>query len=290
MITTLERINTRIAIIHNIPKFFFKNLENAMVFGDHLFPAWEKTIFIKTDLRKKFEAVFVNYKSISSKKSRYKIVDAFTNLNQIEILCNNTTNLAIYELNDLPTTVRKELDALFEYLYKSAINYHLFEKYVNDNVSDSITRFIQMNELEVCPFCGLEGFLNIEGQARLALDHWLCRDLFPMSAVNFNNLIPIGPSCNARPAKGSKNILLDDNLSKNRVVAYYPFVRHSGIQTKFKFITEPTITTYNNIPESDWELSIDPLSLQENDIYKSWLSTMNIEQRYLGYIKTNILS
>ncbi|MFT2011573.1 hypothetical protein ACMA1I_23075 [Pontibacter sp. 13R65] len=290
MITSLKKLSTRIAIIHNIPKVFFKNIEDATFFGDHLFPKWEKNVFARTDLRKKFELVYNKFKALTNKRDRDRIVHTFTSVNEIEKLCNNTPGITVYELKDLPSSIHEELDKLFEYLYKTAINYHGFESYVKDSVHESINRFNKKNELEVCPFCGLEGFLNLEGQARLALDHWLCRDLFPMSAVNFNNLIPIGPACNARPAKGSKNILIDNPTSKARVIAYYPYLQHSGITTQFKFVNEPTISTFGKIPDSDWNLTLSPVDPTENDIYTSWISTMNIEPRYLDYIRINILN
>ena len=285
MITRLHRLTTGISIIQEIPSMFFREIENAAAFGNHLFPAWTEGVFRTTSLYNKFEAVYNKYKAIRNKANRDRIVSAFDYCNQIENLCTNQAGSIIIELTDLPKSIRKELDTLFLHLYNTAINYHLFERHVSDTLKNGIDRFIIQNGLEVCPFCGLEGFLNIEGQSRIALDHWLCKDLFPMSAVNFDNLFPIGSKCNERPAKGSKNILIDSPIAKNRILAYYPYLAHSGLITRFSFINEPTIS---GITDADWDFSLTPANVAEQNIFDSWNSTLNISIRYLDYHKKNI--
>ena len=285
MITRLNRLTTGISIIQEIPEMFFREIENSTAFGNHLFPIWFQTVFGATSLNKKFEAVYNKYKAIKNKANRDKIVSAFTYNNQIESLCNNQVGSLIIELSNLPKSIEKELDTLFLHLYNSGINYHLFESHAADTLKKAIDRFIITNGIEVCPFCGLEGFLNIEGQSRIALDHWLCKDLFPMSAVNFDNLFPIGSKCNERPAKGSKNILIDNPVTKNRIEAFYPYLAHNGISTTFRFINEPTIS---GISDSDWVFSMKPINAAEQNIFNSWNSTLNISIRYLDYHRKNI--
>ncbi|WP_222539350.1 hypothetical protein [Pedobacter polysacchareus] len=286
MIIKLQKLTTGISIIHEIPVMFFKEIENSATFGHHLFPAWVNGVFGATSLFNKFEAVYNKYKRIKKKSKRDQIIEAFKHSNQIENLCKNLAGSLIIELNDLPSSVKLELDELFLYLYNSAINYHQFESHVNDNLKESINRFIINNNLEVCPFCGLEGFLNIEGQSRIALDHWLCKDLFPMAAVNFDNLFPIGSKCNERPAKGSKNILIDNPVTKNRVHAFYPYLTHEGVVTKFNYINEPSIS---GILDSDWNFTIYPTNPIDKDIFDSWNNTLNISIRYIDYFRKNIL-
>ena len=280
MITRLQRLTTGLSIIQEIPEMFFSEIENSAAFGNHLFPIWTNGVFETTSLNNKFEAVYNKYKAIKTKATRDKIVVAFTQNNQIENLCNNQPGTLIIELNDLPKRIRKELKTLFLHLYNSAINYHLFEVHVSDTVKESIDKFIVKNGIEVCPFCGIEGFSNLEGQSRIALDHWLCKDLFPMSAVNFDNLFPIGPKCNERPAKGSKNILIDGPATKNRIQAFYPYLAHAGLSVSFSFINEPTIA---GITDADWHCTISPANPDEQNIYDSWNSTLNIKVRYLDY-------
>ncbi|MDG1720413.1 MAG: hypothetical protein P8I31_04075 [Bacteroidia bacterium] len=285
MITRLQRLTTGLSVIQVIPETFFKEIENSASFGNHLFPAWANTVFAPTSLSRKFEAVYNKYKAIHSKGIRDKIVNAFTQSNQIENLCANQAGTILIELGDLPASIRNELDTLFLHLYNASINYKPFETHVSHTLKQAIDSFIQTNGLEVCPLCGLEGFLNIEGQSRLALDHWLCKDLFPMVAVNFDNLFPIGHDCNGRATKGSKNILIDSPETKNRVKAYYPYLNHAGVNSSFSFLNEPSIDAIN---DADWNYSIAPNLPAEQDIFDSWNSVLNISFRYLDYFRKNI--
>ena len=286
MILPIKKVSTTVAILHNIPKIFFKKLDSAVAFNNDLFPAWANTVFAATDLHKKFKSVYDAYKALPDQLERDLVITAFNNGNEIERLCNNEVGLAMITINDLHASIREPIQNLFSYLYNTATKYHVFEKHIKDNtVSKSIDAFILKHKIEVCPICGLEGFLNLKGQARLALDHWLCQDIFPFSSVNFNNLIPIGGLCNERPAKGSNNVLLNED-TLIREVAYYPYKHNSGITTRFRFVNEPTI---DGIKDEDWSFTIQPNDNAQNAMFQSWNSTFNITSRYEDFVRKNVL-
>ena len=94
-------------------------------------------------------------------------------------VCNNEPALEMLTISDLHIYIRQPIKNLFSYLYITVSKYDLFTNYINVNVAVSIDSFINHHKIEVCPICGLEGFLNLNGQARLALDHWLRQDIFP---------------------------------------------------------------------------------------------------------------
>lgn len=284
MILNIKKVSTRISIIHNIPKKFFKELECATSFGHHLFPSWCNDVFKNTDLQKKFGIVYNSYKTIKVKRNRLKIIKAFENSNQIERLCDNDLAIEIITIKDLPTSIQKPLEDLFSYLYNVATKYPQFTKYVKKTISTSIDDFIYEHKIEVCPICGLEGFANIEGKARLALDHWLCQDIFPFSSVNFNNLIPIGGDCNSRPAKGSKNVLIDSN-TKIRKIAFYPYKNYNGVSARFAFDEEPSFENQYG----KWNFKIEPKNNVDIDYFDSWDETFNIKTRYNSFVEKNIL-
>lgn len=285
IITQIHKSKTRLSIINNIPKKFFLKIEESENFGNHLFPTWVNDVFATTDLKTRFEDVYNSYKAINNQNNRLRIVEAFTNTNKIEELCNNSANVTMIILSDLPSSIRPLLDRLFLYLYNVAINYHGFQTYANDTLRKTIDRFIIKNKIVVCPFCGLESFINIEGQARLSLDHWLCKDFFPMSAVNLNNLVPIGQSCNQRPAKGNKNILIDEATNTRLNSSFYPYSIHSGISVVFNFLNEPS---GNEITDDDWSLIVEAINSDEDNIFQNWNSIMNINIRFNDYLKKEI--
>lgn len=285
IITQIHKTKTRLSIINNIPKKFFLKIEESENFGNHLFPSGIIDVFDNTTLKNKFEEVYNVYKGINNPISRSRIVNAFNQSNKIEELCSNDPNTAMILLNDLPLVIRPCIDKLFLHLYNSAINYHQFQAYTKDTLRETIDRFIIKNKIVICPFCGLESFINIEGQARLSLDHWLCKDFFPMSAVNLNNLVPIGQSCNQRPAKGNKNILIDEATNTRLNASFYPYSTHSGIRVVFNFINEPS---GNEITDDDWTLIVEAINPDEDNIFQNWNSIMNINIRYNDYLKKEI--
>ena len=83
MITVLQKISSDLSKLHDIPKKFFEEIENTNTFGDSLFPSWSKTVFDNTTLRDKFEKIFDKYKAISDPAERAKIIQIFTDTNEI---------------------------------------------------------------------------------------------------------------------------------------------------------------------------------------------------------------
>lgn len=287
MIINLEQFNTPLQLLQEIPETFFSRLENSDVFDDRLLPDWltdeegNAIIFSdRTQLREKLNTVFELYKAIDNDSDRKLIIDSFISMNQIVELCDNNDSILCVELDDLHASIRDAISELFLYLYNSALNHPPFLEYVNDTLASAIERFVDENEIEICPFCGLETMLQLEGQARLALDHWLNKDRFPFSAINFNNLIPIGSACNASGVKGSKNILKNQDQTA-RIKSYYPFRAYSGIKVQASLIQDASIDNLSG----HWSFAIAPIDDAEEDVYESWSYMFNIVERFNSYFK-----
>ncbi|MGE0568570.1 MAG: hypothetical protein AB7O73_11525 [Bacteroidia bacterium] len=282
IVQKLEKIDSPLAILHEIPTTFFSKIEKSKKFDDNLFPTWVKTAFSnKTALRKKFELVYNKYKAIKSKKVRDKILKAFSDINKIEHLCKKDLTYEVISIKELPPEIQDEISNTFLYLYNDALNHPPFEQLYNDTISKALDRFIKKNGYYICPVCGLEGYINLSGQSRIELDHWLYKDLFPFTAVNFDNLIPLGDKCNSRPAKGTKNVLLDE-AEVNRIVTYYPYTENKSVALSFLFKTEPTI---NSIQDDQWTFTIEPNDNSEKEIFDNWQSTFNIVIRYEDFFR-----
>lgn len=284
MLSNLIPLNTQLRRIHEIPSIFFQNIEAALAFDDTLFPVWTDTAFAGTDLKAKFKTIYDKYKLIADPLERSKIIDAFTHNNQIANLCNNQAGVSCIPLNTLHESIRTELDTVFLYMYNTAINYHGFTAFIADNLREAIDRFMAENKMQICPICGLEGYMNLEGQARTALDHWLCKDIFPVTSVNFDNLFPLGEKCNGRPAKGTKNLLLDEH--GNRIRAYYPYLNHQSATTSFAFNNEPTITP---LTDADWNFDMAPMNPGEQYLFDSWNDIFNILKRYKDFVRKYVI-
>jgi hypothetical protein len=285
MIIPIKNYRSRLSIIHNIPKTFFTEIDRSIVFGDHLFPKWSINVFNATSMQLKFKAVYDNYKALPTDIERKIVLDFFVNTNKIQELCENEpVGIQIYIIDHLPASIRESIKILFSHLYDNALEYRKFEEYVKTSVKKDINQFLQINKIQVCPFCGIETYLNLEGQARLPLDHWLDKSKFPVASVNHKNLIPIGPICNGPGVKHDKNILLN-GINRRFTKVYYPFLKNLDINIKFKFINEPSSI---NIPDEDWEIEIIPANNFDQIYIESWDWIMNLNSRYRSYFKHNI--
>lgn len=285
MITTIKHYRSRLAIIHNIPKSFFRKIDASTEFNDDLFPSWAVTVFAKTDLKEKFKKVYDDYKGLANDAQRQLVQNCFKNMNKVQELCENSPEeIRIYTLNDLPKSIQDSIKTLFIYLYDSALEYHRFEEFVDSSVSESIDNYLQINSIQVCPFCGIESYLNLEGQARLPLDHWLDKSKYPVASVNHKNLIPIGLVCNGRGVKGDKNILLNGTERRYQKV-YYPLLKDLQVSVSFKFITEPIAVDF---PDESWDIEIKTQDPNDQIYIQSWDWIMNLKKRYRDYFKKDI--
>jgi hypothetical protein len=284
MLVNLVPLDTQLRRIQEIPTTFFLHIEAATAFDDALFPAWTDTAFAGTTLKAKFKTIYEKYKLIVDPIERTKVINAFTHNNQIANLCSNQVGILCIPLTELHESIRAEIDTTFLYLYKTAINHPAFTAYVTDNLRDAIDRFMTANKMQICPICGLEGYMNLEGQARTPLDHWLCKDIFPVTSVNIDNLFPLGEKCNGRPAKGDTNILIDEH--GNRVRTFYPFLNHQSVTTTFTYNNEPKTIP---IADSEWNLKITPVNAGEQYLFDSWNFIFNILTRYRDFVRKYIL-
>ncbi|MEZ4886302.1 MAG: hypothetical protein R3E32_16320 [Chitinophagales bacterium] len=282
IVRKLQPIDTQLRKLQEIPETFFSRIEDCDDFEDEtLFPNWISNVFPATALKTKFRAIYVKYKLIADRNERQKIIDAFIHTNEVSKLCCNDELTLHIELNDLEENIREEIDELFLYLYNSALTYPGFTKYVKGDLRKDIKQFTINNSIDICPFCGLESLIQIKGQSRIALDHWLNKDRFPFASINFRNLVPIGEACNGRAVKGTENVLKDKS-QVNRIKAYYPYNEYAGIYISFNYINEPSI---NGITDNDWNLAINPIEETERSEFDSWMYIFNIKERYSSYLR-----
>jgi hypothetical protein len=293
MLKPLNNPETKLRELHKSIGVFFNNLELSDSLESIPFPEWFDEAFIKTDLKKKLGNVFNEYKAISDKSIRDRILNAYTLLNQVKELCIDLPFKNFDEKENLKAITGDSknefwlhIEDLFETLYNNYLEYHEFEKHseINTTVKEYIDDFNKLNKITICPFCGIEGITRTAGQQRTALDHWLCKSKFPFSSVNFDNLVPLGNYCNGKGVKGSRNVLIDEH--QKRVTSLYPYINHQSFKLKFSFLSEPKrIEDYNS---NNWSLDILPNDPKENGLFNSWMSIFNIKQRFNSYLENTV--
>lgn len=281
MLFTLQKVDTGLAQLHALVDSFFSQLNQKNTFAEIDFPDWYNDVFGDTNLNERLEAVFNAYKALPSNDTKEKVIKAFQDTNKVQDLCDNLNGIEAIKPAELHESIRKPIIDLFKHLWNNSLTYHKFNSHFSTNLDDYVDKFNNVNDLEVCPFCGLENILNLEGEARTAIDHWLCKDTYPYIHINFDNLVPMGTGCNARPAKGTKDVI---NNSTGRVKALYPYCNHGGISIEFNFINEPILSN-DQIDDKDWSLNISNNNPNDREIFESWLSLFNIQEKYNSVIE-----
>ncbi len=288
MIVQLHKQPTGLSSLLEIPTSFFKWVEWSDEFDESLFPIWFNEVFGSTNNRQnglyqKFNNLFNSYKRIEDPVRRAEIINAYTDGIQIENLCNGIADIKAVPIAKFDE-ISKELKAVLMHLWNNSLQDSGFERNIaKTTVKKFVANFMSEHKTQICPFCGLEGYMYLDGQSRPALDHWLSKDDFPYSSVNFDNLVPIGDKCNASPAKGTKNVLTITN--SNRV--FYPFTRHDGIKVNIKWNQKTKLLSAKDVV---FEIEVKPLNNTQKDLFDSWDALFNITTNYESYLVGNLLN
>lgn len=113
-------------------------------------------------------------------------------------------------LDELPEALRAPAQALFD---------HAFEVLSDLEERDEAYRKVYAHmPRKDCPFCGIEP-MSPPGGRREDADHYLAKSIYAFAAANFENLPPMGQTCNA--IKQHKNLLRAPD--GRRRTAFYPF-------------------------------------------------------------------
>lgn len=113
------------------------------------------------------------------------IQDTLTNQNKIADLLNGTEQIQV--INQTYPNVHEKAKDLFVFC---------FEKLTDLNVRASQYNLIFRSLADkICPFCGIERVMNPEETAQ-DQDHYLAKSIYPFSAINLRNLVPMCRCCN----------------------------------------------------------------------------------------------
>lgn len=205
-----------------------------------------------------------------------ELCKAIKESNDIENIC--CGSVRPIKTIQIPTAVKKLLVTLFKKLYKDVLfgdyfklhygdrkmHYHAFRQHAN-------------NGHENCPACGIRHMHTWVDDITDQYDHYLPKDIYPFSAVNFKNLVPICSDCNMAQVKHN-----DDILSHTGKV-FYPF--DTGHQT-INF--EITIAQNDSVLEKiEWRIDYS-CAAGKNDELTAWKAIYKIEDRHKKHLRGSI--
>lgn len=196
--------------------------------------------------------------------------------NDIERICHR--EVVPLRKSDIPETIRPFVLELFADLYGQVLDGRHFSTR-NQGRMEHFRRFRHHNnDITLCPFCGISELKMEFDATRDPYDHYLAKSIYPVSSVNFKNLVPICKECNGLEVKVDKDILAE---TTGRI--FYPYdASHKGVSIGFS-ITRDDL----NLENMAWEVLVsDPDG--KNEEIESWKKVYQIESRYVGFVKGRV--
>ena len=204
--------------------------------------------------------------------------NAFVNNNDIQGLCENTVAVVTYD--DIEVQVGKPIRDLlnnhavdlYEKVLKRAPYYNRhgrIEEYYNSLMENN-------GPSDTCPFCWIPPILDEFDDYREAYDHYLPKDQYPFTSVNFTNLAPMCHTCNSK-YKLQKPVIFTV-IGGNRRRAFYPFHTH---QPEFILSINLISTDLANLQKADIQLTITESTIFQDET-DTWLDVFGLIERYKG--------
>ncbi|MFH6999769.1 hypothetical protein ACHRVZ_17740 [Flavobacterium sp. FlaQc-57] len=275
MLFPITQINSNLRQIEEIPNTFFQKIQANAVFGYDLFPDWFQEFYgNRTDgLYNKANILFDIIKNSGNEP---RIVEGYINSINIESHCLNLSSYLFY------------CETISQELFEAANDFfsHLFDsfdkKWVTDKTQTNVLKYIkefkEQNKVFVCPICGNEKIKSSQHEARAALDHWLCKAKYPFSAVNWNNLFPLGEGCNRPPVKGQNEVIWIDNNRLARHSFFYPFNWLGEIEISLECIEEPSI---DSLIKGSWKFNFLGINDLHQNLIDKWDIFFGINNRWI---------
>jgi hypothetical protein len=282
MIKNYNYITTDHCRLHEFIISFFKRIEHENKPFDISFfePDFQDIVNRhKTILKKQCKDI---YEVISkwSKRKRSKFIRRIIISNSIENICHGTVKAL--SLDDIPSDIKPLIKDLFDNLYKQVLDGDPFNKKFNTTLRQHFDEFRTQNkELTLCPICGISELKTKYDTNRDQYDHYLPKSIYPLSSVNFKNLIPACTDCNSLEVKGDKDIV---SIASNGKLFYIYDTSHKGIEVDFKISKDD-----EEIDNITWDINFLTPDVKIDEI-ESWKKIYNIEGRYKGFIKGRIES
>lgn len=277
MIFSLKKVSGGIDKIYDVPLVFLENAIWEYEFSEKLFPVWFRKVLNRCPgVRDKFKSLFEKFKILNKRKQRY-FIDLYRNSKNIDFICSDVSN--IYPTIDkIDVILKKEIIELFKFLFEGTVGTEIFRQQSKMHINDHYEKFQELNNVFVCPFCGLETY-TLPKFRRAEYDHFLPISLYPWLGVNFDNLVPMGDHCNGK--KNQKNTLFSDKDANIRRSVWYPYkwISH-GI--KLNCLQKPTLLKI----EGECEFIINASDSSNQNKIDTWNEIFEISDRFSEMLST----
>ena len=156
-----------------------------------------------------------------SPADRVRIASDARQMDDLLLLCKDKglEPLRFASLRAMSAPLAGELKDLFYELFDETLRSGSAEKELG-TLRAHYDALVSAQASKLCPFCGLIPILTKDSKPRDAFDHFLPRSIYPLQAVNFDQLVPMCKRCNEQ-FKRDADPLYDGDETRRR--AFYPF-------------------------------------------------------------------
>ncbi len=208
---------------------FFQRMFVGNDFGNDLFPPEFAVVMGESDKTSQlFKKTYEEYSQLTP-QNKIEFQQLYANHRMtIQNLSDEVFEIA--PIVDSLSNIWKYIKKLGAYLYQTTLRLVCFKNIlcVDYSIDDHFEKFKELNG-RICCFCALHEYEeewepeDNDGATkwRAAYDHYLPKKHYPLSSIDFNNLLPCCEKCNSK-AKGEKDILF--NSEGIRLVAFTPYV------------------------------------------------------------------
>lgn len=227
-------------------------------------------------LKKRLIAIYDELKTWNQDR-RSALCQLIHHSNDIELICKGEYLPPIIDKDE--SGIFGLLRDMFLDLYNQVLDGNGFKDKYKTTLRKHFDDFSRLNmDITLCPICGIGELKKHEDNSRDQYDHYLPKALYPLSAINFDNLVPCCKECNSFDAKGE-----DDTIAISVGRFFFPYDKdHKGICLSIKVIADNP-----DIKNIEWEILFSNPDGKDDEIC-TWRSLYKIDSRYQGFIKTRV--
>jgi hypothetical protein len=276
MLHPITQIESELSRIEEIPDVFFANIAAYQDFGYELLPDWFEDEYGPLQARGLYKKAEDFFTAIKASGRENDIIDGYNTNKEIENHCSNIGSILFYLESisqNLFFTGKTFFEGLFDNLDKGWL-----KNFANTSVLEYLNNFKKENEFYLCPVCANETIKSNKYEARGALDHWFCKAKYPLTAVCWDNLTPLGDGCNRSPIKGQDEIVYTDNNRVARQVFQYPFTFLGEVTISLNCLREPG-NSVNDFGE--WQFEFTGQNANHQTKLDTWNSFFEISNRWV---------
>lgn len=214
-----------------------------------------------------------------SPADREQLRKGYINNNDIAGLCSDKTirPLTYNDIKAISPDLEKDLKNFYKGIYSSGSFFNLkaFGFMYTRILHEHYKAFTTENDDGICPFCGISDIKGPDDEHRDAYDHYFPKGIYPFSALNFYNLVPMCNECNSTYKLQLDPIFTDTKDRTSRVLAYNPFDVDHVTPTFSIVVTNPDHATL-----SKDDILISAASPECDEQLASWFRVFGLEARY----------